>query len=154
MQIGKILRGLVGIVIFAIVVMSIAIIGFLHFDPLCGEEIVQELRSPDGRYFAVSMERNCGATTGYVKHVNLRAANKKFSSNFLNGTITDGEVMVFEQRAGGNNPQFAWSSKKILKIDNACDDRTWKSDVWRDLTIDYSDSTCRDRTSHDSNVQK
>jgi hypothetical protein len=49
MQIGKILRGLVGIVIFAIVVMSIAIIGFLHFDPLCGEEIVQELRSPDGR---------------------------------------------------------------------------------------------------------
>jgi hypothetical protein len=59
----------------------------LHFDPLCGEEILQEQRSPDGRYVAVSMERNCGATTDYVQHINLRAADPKFSSDFFDGTI-------------------------------------------------------------------
>ena len=154
MLILRILRGPIGIIGFAILVLVIAAIGFLHFNPLCGEDVIQEVRSPDGRYVAVSMERNCGATTGYVEHVNLRAANKKFSSDFFNGTITDGEMLVFEQSAGNNSPRFAWSSKKILKIDNACDERTWKSYVWHDVTVDYSDSTCRARTTNDSKLQK
>jgi hypothetical protein len=154
MQMLKILRGIVAIVGFAILVLLIAVIGFLHFNPLCGEEVVQELRSPDGRYVAISMERNCGATTGYVEHVNLRAANKKLSSDFFNGTIRDGEVFVFEQRGGDTSPRFAWSSNQTLKIENTCDERTWKSDVWRDVSIDYSDSTCRARTSHDAKVKK
>src|SRR3954471_8303525 len=87
-----------GFVLFAFLVLAIGIAGFLHFDSLCGEEIFRELPSPDGAYIATSLERNCGATTNYVEHVNLRTANRKFSANFFGSTITDGEVFTFDQR--------------------------------------------------------
>jgi hypothetical protein len=146
MSILKKFRIVIGIAVFAILVPSITIIGFLHFDPLCGEDVIRELRSPDGHYVAVSMERNCGATTGYVEHVNLRAASKRFSSDFFDGTVKDGEVLVFE-RSGDNTPRFTWSGNKTLKIENACDKGTWKLDVWKDVSIDYADATCTARTS-------
>ena len=44
----------------------------LHFDPPCGGELIEEHRSPDGHYVAALMERNWGAATRYVEHMNLR----------------------------------------------------------------------------------
>lgn len=64
----------------------------LHFDPLCGEDLVTEKASPDGRYVASLMSRNCGATTKYVAHINLRLAGSRFHANFFDGTIKEGEV--------------------------------------------------------------
>jgi hypothetical protein len=154
MFILRMLRGPLGIVVFGIVSVSIAVVGFLHFNPLCGEEIIQELRSPDGHYVAVWMERNCGATTGYVEHINLRAASRKFWSDFFDGTIKQDEIFGFEQRAGDSIPRIAWSGNRTLKIANACDERTRKSATWHDVSIDFTDSTCTTRTADDPKLQK
>jgi len=127
---------------FAFGVIALVIIGFFHFNPLCGEETKQELRSPDGRYVAVWMERNCGATTLYFEHVNLRRAARNFWSDFFDGTVKEGEVFGFEQRGADSNLRITWSGNRTLKIENACDERTWKLAAWHDVSITYTDSTC------------
>jgi hypothetical protein len=86
---------------------------FLHFVPSCGEELRQEKQSPDGRYLAVSMERNCGATTRYVEHINLRAASGSFSSDFLAGTISESEVFTLENRNGSGSVEFEWLARHL-----------------------------------------
>ena len=59
----------------------------LHFNPLCGEELIAEKTSPDGLYVATLMSRNCGAATPYVSHLNLRSTKSKFHPAFLDGVI-------------------------------------------------------------------
>ena len=86
----------------------------LHFDPPCGGELIEEQRSPDGHYVAALMERNCGATTRYVEHINLRRADRNFPSGFFDGTVKDGEIFTLENRNGGGRAlQFEWVGKKL-----------------------------------------
>jgi hypothetical protein len=73
----------------------------LHFDPPCGGQLIEEQRSPDGHYLAAVMERNCGATTRYVEHINLRRADRNFPSGLFDGTVKDGEIFTLENRNGG-----------------------------------------------------
>src|SRR5437867_710129 len=89
----------------ALLVMAVAL--FFHFDPLCGEELALEQISPDGRYIAAWMIRNCGATTSYVDHVNLRLVSSGFHADFMDGTITDGEIVTFAK--GPSRVRFCWS---------------------------------------------
>ena len=136
MLISKILRGPAGIVAFAIIAVSIAIIGFLHFDPMCGEDVIQQQPSPDGRYVAVLMERNCGATTRYVEHINLRRANHEFWRDFIGGTISTGEVFTMENRNGGQ-VRFEWAGKD-LNIEYPSNERAFlNSASWKDVHINY-----------------
>jgi hypothetical protein len=113
MSIPKILRGLLGILGFAIIAVSIVVIGFFHFNPLCGEETVLEKMSPDGRYVAVLMTRNCGATTSYVAHINLRSAASNFRPGFFDGTVKDGEVFTSSKYRGD---RFCWSKPHKLSV--------------------------------------
>jgi hypothetical protein len=46
----------------------------------CGESNESEIASPSKAYVAMVFVRNCGATTGYVTHVNLRTATDIFRS--------------------------------------------------------------------------
>ena len=138
MLISKIMRGLVGITGFAVIVLLIAVIGFLHFNPLCGEETVLERTSPDGRYVAVLMTRNCGATTSYVAHINLRPATSKFRQGFLDGTVKDGEVFTSSKYSGD---RFCWSKPHKLSIGYS----KVNTARWRDVPIDdhYQDVRCQ-----------
>ena len=109
----------------------------LHFDPLCGEELIREQHSPDGRYVAVLMERNCGATTRYVEHINLRRADRKFPSGFLDGTIKDGEIFTLENRDGGGSVEFEWVGT-TLKIHHPADKGVFKKETtWNDVDVTY-----------------
>lgn len=47
---------------------------------LCGNDIFQEVVSPDGKFVATVFERNCGATTPYLRIVSLRLANTSFDA--------------------------------------------------------------------------
>ena len=136
MPISKILRGPIGIVGFAIFAVSIAIVGILHFDPLCSEEVLEQQPSPDGRYVAVLMERNCGATTRYVEHINLRLANHNFWPDFLGGTISKGEVFTMESRNGGQ-VRFEWAAKS-LNIEYPGYERVFQNKTsWEGVQINY-----------------
>ena len=77
----------------------------------CSEEQLLEVRSPSGRHTAVLFARNCGATTSYVYHVNLKSASNVFSKDW-NGTIHEGEVFVIAQKV----PELTWESETKLLI--------------------------------------
>lgn len=47
------------------------------FSDMCGNEVFQELNSPDARLKAVIFQRDCGATTGFSTQISLIAANTK-----------------------------------------------------------------------------
>ena len=131
MSIPKILRGLVGILGFAIIAVSIAVIGFFHFSRLCGEEMVSAKTSPDGQYVAVLMTRNCGATTDDIAHINLRPAGADFRPGFFDGTVTDGEVFTSSKYSGD---RFCWSKPHKLSIGYP----QVTTLQWRDVKVDNS----------------
>lgn len=121
----------------ALPLVAIFWIAVMHFDPSCGEEVKEEQRSPNGRYVAVLMERNCGAATRYVEHINLRQIDGKFTSSFFSGTISDGEVFTVEQRNGGGSVEFEWVGKG-LKIHYPSDENVFKKRTdWNDVDIAY-----------------
>ena len=126
------------LVLLGVTVLAIAGAGFLHFDPLCGERTIVEKMSPDGKYVAVLMERSCGATTPYVRHINLHRRSSKLRSGFFDGTVKDGEVFV---SAKYNGEHFCWSGSKKLLIGYP----DVSSRHWRDILIDsdYRNPECQ-----------
>ncbi len=112
---------------------------FLHFDPLCGEDLMSEQTSPDGRYVAAWMIRNCGATTSYVNHVNLRLASSPFHSDFFNGTISDGEVLTLAKYT--SRVHYCWIGARRFNIEFPDSDPGLKNlSSWREVEITYGNA--------------
>jgi hypothetical protein len=59
----------------------------------CDEANEVQVLSPDRRYIATVFVRNCGATTDYLTHVNLRKATDVFIADRY-GVIGAGEVVT------------------------------------------------------------
>src|SRR5436305_13434433 len=100
MALSRILRKVLVFLGFAFLLITIAVGGFLHFNPLCGEELGIEKTSPDGLYVAQVMTRGCGAMAREVRHINLRPAKSTFHPHFLSAVITDGEVFTTSKYSG------------------------------------------------------
>jgi hypothetical protein len=120
----------------AIAVLVVAVALFFHFDPLCGEETALEQASPDGRYVAAWMIRNCGATTSYVHHVNLRLRTSTLHTDFRSGTITDGEILTVPEKSG--RVRFCWSGSRRLNIERPDPEPGLRQlSNWQDVEITY-----------------
>ena len=78
----------------------------------CGDELLFETSSPEGHYVIGVFEGNCGATTGYMTHVNIRDGAKSFERNDY-GLVNKGQLCVYNGRA---EFQVKWSSANILDI--------------------------------------
>ena len=126
---SRILRIGLALFAFGLGVITIAVVRFLHFNPLCGEDMGIEKTSPDGLYVAQLMTRDCGATTADVAHINLRTAKSTFHPGFLDGVINDGEVFTTSKYSG---TRFCWSKPHQLSI--GYPDLTVRN--WRDVAID------------------
>ncbi len=48
---------------------------------MCGNDIVDEVDSPDGEYKVVVFERNCGATTGFSTHISILYNSEELSNS-------------------------------------------------------------------------
>jgi hypothetical protein len=97
----------------------------------CNEAVEKQVASPGGEYLATLFERNCGATTGYVTHINLRLASDADRPD-THGVINDGQVLV----ANGQMPiEIRWIDGTNLVINVRAEDRhkivsvreTWKT---------------------------
>jgi hypothetical protein len=131
------------IIAFAsVALLAIAISLLMHFNPLCGEELLVEKPSPDGRYVAALMSRGCGATTPFVAHINLRPADSKLKADFLFGDVHDGQIWVSSNYGG---TRFCWSGPRRLEIGYPLEDRKFTHEKWRDVTIgnDYRNPNCQ-----------
>lgn len=105
--------------------------------PLCGEQSIAETSSPDGRITAASFKGDCGATTGYSTHVNLRSSSVPFTAD-SDGRITEGEVIRIRGEAW---LKLSWESSKILLIEcgncSGVIEVVEKAARWQDVTIAF-----------------
>jgi hypothetical protein len=108
---------------------------------MCGEENIGEAYSPDRSYLARAYVRDCGATTGFVTHVNLRPWWRWFNTTF-EGTITDGQVFG---NSCWSKVNFVWKDNSHLEIQyQKCFGRTnnveppWMQESsWKGVNITY-----------------
>jgi hypothetical protein len=99
----------------------------------CGEDVKALARSPDKKYVAAVLIRNCGATTPFATHVNLRETSRAFSSTRY-GTIEEGEVF---RRKGEGWVKLVWTDATHLVIQCPRTDTLEQRGFWRDVTISY-----------------
>jgi uncharacterized protein DUF5412 len=85
-------------------------------DP-CGNDIKQEVISPDGRYTATAFIRDCGATTSYSPQVYLRKAEERMAEtgNVFTGYRSD-EINI------------SWASATELVISCNCEVRRYEKE--------------------------
>lgn len=77
----------------------------------CTEETLSSSTSPNGIYVADHFVRNCGATTPFVYHINLRKSTNKFPIN-LSGTITEGTVITIASQ----KLVMEWKDDNMLSV--------------------------------------
>lgn len=110
----------------------------------CGEEVLAQQASPDNEYIAVLMLSDCGATSSFGTHVNLRRNEKEFKKE-SNGLIREGEVLDV---MGRFPVRMEWINNKKLKItcENCIGSRSirkeyeWgysKDNHWGDVEIEH-----------------
>jgi hypothetical protein len=99
----------------------------------CGEDLVASAPSPDRKHVAAVFVRNCGATTSFATHVNLRASSHSFAAT-PHGTITEGEVFV---REGEEPVKLVWKSATHLIIECPLTEVFQQEGSWRGIAISY-----------------
>jgi len=120
----------------AIIFVGLAVFtGVLITHNSCTDDVLGEEVSPDGKNVAVVMERNCGTTTPYVYHVNLRSNAHRFSRDW-SGTVTEGEVFgvarVGVRAEWIGNDQLQVSCKQVREVLD-------RPASWQHVRILYSD---------------
>jgi hypothetical protein len=92
------------------------------------------MRSPDGTYIATVFERNCGATTPFVRVVSLRASTANFDAD-----KTDDWVFTVEHQPA---IVLHWDAQLHLSVayPRGADLGTQR-DVWKDVSISYETSS-------------
>jgi hypothetical protein len=108
---------------------------------MCGEEIVAEAYSPDGKHLARAYVRNCGATTGFLTHVNLRSRWDYFNLAWY-GVINEGQVFSV---SNWNKVNLVWKDNSNLEIqcsscaphENGKNYPSWNQDSWEGINILY-----------------
>lgn len=101
---------------------------------VCKEDLIEKVKSPDGRYVAAVFERNCGATSSIQYHVNLRSNWGWFTSE-AEGNIEEGEVFFTQL----GTIKVKWQNDKTLLIECAkCNDSNYSKNctsTWKDVSI-------------------
>jgi uncharacterized protein DUF5412 len=87
-------------------VTALVLFGFSGCN-LCKDEILEKTTSPDGKWTATTLRRDCGATTSEYTSVNLQDAKKK---------QLDSQNEVFVTKYG-HRLHIAWQSNNSLIID-------------------------------------
>src|SRR5215470_11894175 len=105
----------------AVLAVGGVLVGAAHlltFD-MCGNEVVAEIRSPDGTYKAVEFERDCGATTDFSTQISIIKSNKQLGSNSAGNAFTadSNHGSVPANGAGVMELNIRWLDSNTLQID-------------------------------------
>ena len=129
--------------IAALLVLAITGIAALHlFIPsMCGNEVVAEIKSPDGKHKAVEFERDCGATTDFSTQVSVIESDKKLGSddagNAFSADSNHGSVPVHD--AGVMEIDMKWLNNNMLQIQYPTGARVFNRDSKvGDVAIQYA----------------
>ncbi len=96
----------------------------------CSNDIIKEVVSPDGKFVATVFDRNCGATTPYLRIVSLRAAKNSFDAESYND-------WVFKIK-GQPKVEISWTAIDKLSINYAgSGEAPTLVDSWKEVKISY-----------------
>jgi hypothetical protein len=97
--------------------LGLSLIFVAACDDLCGNQIVQDLRSPGGGSHAVVFVRDCGATTGLSTQISILPANKKLSNDPGNVFVATGDKNGLPLDShGAMNLEIEWKGDHELYI--------------------------------------
>jgi len=97
---------------------------------ICDNDLLFEVSSPDKQYIASVFERNCGATTPYMRIVSSRLSNEEFNPN-------KHDNWVFNIN-GQSNIEVNWTSSRELHIlFSGTGSQVSQKEKWRDVIIKY-----------------
>jgi hypothetical protein len=101
----------------------------------CGEDKLSEATSPSNKYVATVFRRGCGATTGFLYHVNLKLYQDSFSPD-LKGAIESGQVFLTRE----GKITLSWKDDKTLQVKcDGCpkDRKAAMESSWKDVSISF-----------------
>jgi hypothetical protein len=109
---------------------AVAIYALSRSQTDCSNDVLQEAMSSDGKQIATAFERNCGATTPFVRIVSVRPGGSRFDSE-----NTDEWVFTVE---GQPDIQLTWTAPERLTVKYGGGSRVFrKAVVWYGLVITY-----------------
>jgi hypothetical protein len=86
-------------------------------DGLCGNEILAEVPSPDGRFRLVSFQRDCGATTDFSTQISLLETGEELPNSSGNVFISDGGAAP-SSSGGGPEVRMRWDGPRTVSIEH------------------------------------
>jgi hypothetical protein len=129
--------------IIVFLAMGAGLLGAAHLLTLdmCGNRVVAEIRSPDGRHKAVEFERDCGATTDFSTQVSVIKSNKQLGSDSVGNAFTadsnHGSVTV--HGAGVMELDVRWLNSNTLQIEYPAGARVFsRNSKVGDVSIQYT----------------
>src|SRR5690606_17537649 len=105
--------------IFSVLLILFLMYGCMKsiFSSMCGNQLVNQIESPNRQYKAVIFTRDCGATTGFSTHVSLMKTSDKLENNPGNIFIASGREAVELNEIGGPLVIAQWTNNSELLIE-------------------------------------
>ena len=83
----------------------------------CGNELLSETRSPDGKLKAIMFQRDCGATTGFSTQISILSVDEKLPNEGGNVFVADSDHGAAPSgRGGGPIVEVHWLNESELLI--------------------------------------
>lgn len=104
-------KGWILLILAACLVFTVGFIGIFLFSTSnlageCGNDVLQKIPSPDGKYVAVIFERSCGATTGYTTEVSVLPVTANLPDERGNAFWWDRSIKL----------NVDWTENRTLKV--------------------------------------
>ncbi|MBL8398538.1 MAG: hypothetical protein JNL84_10415 [Candidatus Accumulibacter sp.] len=133
--VGKGVATLVGLVAIAVAVLWLLVPDF------CGNLVLSESLSPNGKLKAVVFSRDCGASTDFSTHISLLKAGDRLSNTGGNLFVADSNHgKAPANQHGGPVVTIRWVSDEQLRVERHALARVFKSvPSHRDIEVEYAD---------------
>jgi len=76
---------------------------------MCGNDVFQEVYSPNKQYKIIVFERDCGATTGFSTQISILEGTQALSN-------VTGNIFVMDGHPDYTNVQVRWESDQVINI--------------------------------------
>ncbi|PYP91497.1 MAG: hypothetical protein DMG65_07505 [Candidatus Angelobacter sp. Gp1-AA117] len=132
---SSLIYGAVLVLMFAVLTVV-----YFHLRPLCSDETLSQINSPDKQWTAAILQRRCGEEAPFSTHVNLRPVQEAIRRGFFTGEASDGEIFRIEQDARSAGITVQWTAPGRVVIGCSHCQIAFlqqKSEHWRGITISY-----------------
>ena len=101
------------------------------FSGMCGNEIYQEVLSPDGNFNAVLFQRDCGATTSFSTQISLISQDRKLPNE-------SGNIFIINRHPKDIGIELLWAGPSELLIKHTDGlEYSKKETEYQEITISY-----------------